>query len=75
MAVGVLANFVADLVVIAVWPVLSELLGQSTAFGVFAVINWAALGFVYLVVEETAGKSLEALHRRANSEDERRQLL
>ena len=48
---------------------------QNTAFGVFAVINWAALGLVYLVVEETAGKSLEALHSRENSNDERRQLL
>ena len=75
MAVGVLANFFADLLVIAAWPLLSETFGQSTAFGVFAIINWAAVGFVYLVVDETAGKPLEALHRRPNTDDERRQLL
>jgi sugar porter (SP) family MFS transporter len=62
MAVGVVANFFADLLVIAAWPLLSDAVGQSKAFGVFAVINWAALLLVYLVVEETAGKSLEALH-------------
>eukprot|EP01043_Picozoa_sp_COSAG02_P063486 COSAG02_NODE_9017_length_2359_cov_1.579646_2_plen_470_part_00 len=75
MAVGVLANFFADFLVIAAWPQMSQVLGQKSAFGVFAVINWAAVGFVYLVVEETAGKPLEALHRRSSSDDERRQLL
>jgi len=29
---------------------------------VFAIINWAAALLVYIVVEETAGQSLEALH-------------
>lgn len=75
MAVGVLANFFADFLVIAAWPVLSQTIGQRSAFGVFAVINWAAVGFVYLVVEETVGKPLEALQRRPSGDDERRQLL
>ena len=78
-AAGIVANFTSDAMVVATWPLLSGTLGAGGGFGVYALVNWSAAAFVYAVVSETRGRSLEELqsspHGRIGTDGSRARLL
>lgn len=59
VSIGTVLNWVADYAVVSSWLSLSKMLGQSGAFGFYAVVNAAALMFVVCAVPETRGKELD----------------
>ena len=60
-AAGSIVVYIVVAMVVATWPLLSGTLGAGGGFGVYALVNWAAAAFVYAVVSETRGRSLEEL--------------
>ena len=61
MAVAVSANFFWNLVVTLVFDELRVVLGTCATFGLFAAIDVVALAFVFFLVPETKGLSLEMI--------------
>ena len=61
MAAATIANWLANLVVALTFLNLTDLLGRSGVFFLYAALTFAALVFAYVLVPETKGLSLEAV--------------
>ena len=70
VAVGTVANWVADYLVVGTFLSLTNAAGDAGAFVVYAAINAAALAFVVLCVPETKGLELEESAASASAEEE-----
>ena len=70
VAVGTVANWVADYLVVGTFLSLTNAAGDAGAFVVYAAINAAALAFVVLCVPETKGMELEESAASASAEEE-----
>jgi MFS family permease len=67
MSVGTIANWGANLVVALSFLTLTQVLGKSATFWLYAVISIGAWAFAFCLVPETKGRTLEDIeaHWRA----------
>ena len=74
MSAATIANWTANLVVALTFLNLTDLLGRSGVFFLYAALTFCALGFAFVLVPETKGLSLEAIEAlwagRAKAEDQ-----
>jgi len=61
MSVATVANWLANLVVALTFPELVSLVGESTSFVLYAALTVASLVFIWRLVPETRGKTLEQI--------------
>jgi MFS transporter, SP family, galactose:H+ symporter len=59
MSVGTVANWSANLVVALSFLTLTQVLGKSATFGLYAAISIGAWLFAFFLVPETKGRTLE----------------
>jgi sugar porter (SP) family MFS transporter len=67
MSVGTVANWGANLIVALSFLTLTQVLGKPATFGLYGIVSIGAWLFVFFLVPETKGKSLEQIeaHWRA----------
>ena len=58
-----IANWGSNFIVALVFPILVSAIGQGNSFGVFAVLTNLAIVFVYFLVPETKGRSLDQIQQ------------
>ena len=63
IAIGTVANWLADYAVVGTFLSLTKAIGEAGSFALYAGINAAAVVFVYLLVPETRGMALEEAAR------------
>jgi MFS transporter, SP family, arabinose:H+ symporter len=69
LALSIMAMWIADTIVGQITPMLLAAGGASTTFWFFAVFCMIAYGFVYKMVPETKGKSLEEIQQMWRAEN------
>jgi len=67
ISLAVSSNFLWNLIVTFLFPVVQSALGSSLTFGIFVVICAYALYFTYAKVPETKGLTLEEIEAKFNS--------
>jgi predicted MFS family arabinose efflux permease len=69
VALGTVANWVADYLVVSTYLSLSTALGDEGAFLVYGGINAAAVAFIWFYVPETKGLHLEDVSQAMTEQD------
>ncbi|CAL0334260.1 unnamed protein product [Lupinus luteus] len=64
LSIAVLVNFAANALVTFAFSPLKELLGAGILFYIFCAIAAASLGFIYFIVPETKGLTLEEIEAK-----------
>ena len=62
-SVATIANWGSNFIVALVFPILVGAIGQGNSFWVFAVLTLLAIVFVYFLVPETKGRSLDQIQQ------------
>ncbi len=73
MGLAVAALWATNALVSLLFPIAVEMIGSSTTFGIFAVLNVLALVFVIRCVPETMGRTLEEVETDVREVGERKQ--
>lgn len=66
MSIAIIANFIFNFIVTGLFPISLDSLGGSVTFLIFALICVISILFVYFVVPETKGISLEQIQKNGN---------
>ncbi len=66
MSIAIVSNFIFNFIVTGSFPILLDKLGGSVVFLIFASICVFSLAFVYFLVPETKGVSLEEIEKKWN---------
>jgi sugar porter (SP) family MFS transporter len=62
-SVATIANWGSNFIVALVFPILVGAIGQGSSFWVFAILTLLAIVFVYFLVPETKGRSLDQIQQ------------
>jgi MFS family permease len=62
-SVATIANWGSNFIVALVFPILVGAIGQGNSFWVFALLTGLAIVFVYFLVPETKGRSLDQIQQ------------
>lgn len=72
MGICVFFNWMVNVIVGLVFPVLMSVAGMSMTFGVFVIIGFFSIAFTYFFVPETKGKSLEQIEEEFRHYDRKK---
>jgi hypothetical protein len=72
MAVCTIANWTFNFIISFTFLTLTSTIGKAATFWLYAVIGAIAIGFFYLRVPETSGRSLEEIQRDVTGSKGRR---
>jgi len=61
ISVAAMMNFAANMVVTSTQPVLTEAIGLTATFAIYSLLSVVSIVFVFFVVPETRGKTLEEI--------------
>ena len=63
MSIAILSNFIFNFIVTGLFPISLSNLGGTATFLIFALICTISILFVYFIVPETKGLSLEEIEK------------